>query len=192
MAEIASENFNIACDMVCSLNCERMEEFRQNEDALDYIQKELNVFIAKLLNTDVNEKDKLYLSTAIRSSVDFERIGDYAENLTEYAEKLNETGESFSKSAKEEIVALQQRVNELFGLTEKTYTDCDFNSLSEVLRVEEEVDDITERMAESHVKRLEVNECSPEVGAQFLSLSSNIERIADHCVNVAKTVKVFA
>ena len=47
-------------------------------------------------------------------------------------------------------------------------------------------------MTERHIERLEKGECSPEVGAQFLSLSSTVERIADHYVNVAKTIKTFA
>ena len=44
-------------------------------------------------------------------------------------------------------------------------------------------------MEDNHIKRLSKGVCAPEVGAQYLSLSSNAERIADHLINVAKSIR---
>ena len=192
MASISRENFDISCDMLCNMDDFEIEKFRKNEETLDFTNKALNRFIAKLLVSDLSEKDKLYLSTAIRSVSDIERVGDYAENITEYYYKLTSSGDKFSPHATAEIDALKSRVDELYEQAIKAYRDSDPVALINTLNIEEEIDDDTEKMAEKHVERLENGECSPEVGAQFLSFSSTVERIADHYVNVAKTIKTFA
>ena len=192
MASIASENFNVACDMLCDMNDAEIEKFRKNEDLLDFTNKALNRFIAQLLGNDLTEKDRVFLSTAIKSVSDLERVGDYAENITEYYYKLSDSGEKFSPYATAEIDALKKIVNELFAEMTKAYRDCDRDALSVALATEEKIDAATDEMTARHIERLEKGECSPEVGAQFLSFSSTVERVADHYVNVAKTIKSFA
>ena len=44
---------------------------------------------------------------------------------------------------------------------------------------EESVDKQKEEMGEHHIERMNKGECTPEVGAIYLSLSSNAERVAD-------------
>ena len=44
-------------------------------------------------------------------------------------------------------------------------------------------------MAQTHIDRLNEGLCTPSVGAQYLSLSSNVERVADHLINVGNTVR---
>lgn len=190
MAKIANENFNIACDLVCTLNYEKIDCFRNNEKTLDFLNRELNRFIAKLLKADLSEKDRLYLFTAIRSATDLERVGDYAENVTEYADNLREIEGCFSLEAIEEITDLKDTVNRLFENVLNLYEEGSPERLDEALQIEESVDAITEQMARRHIERLERGECTPEIGAQYLSLAANVERIADHYINVAKTVKI--
>ena len=72
------------------------------------------------------------------------------------------------------------------------YKDNSAERLSEALQIEESIDAVTEQMAQRHIGRLERGECTPEIGAQYLSLAANVERIADHYINVAKTVKIYA
>lgn len=67
----------------------------------------------------------------------------------------------------------------------------DFEALDETNRIEEEIDKITARMETNHITRLEEEICTPLVGAHYLSLSSNAERVADHLVNVAKTIEEY-
>ncbi len=188
MANVANGNFNLACDMIVEMKGEKADEFAKNERGIDFRHKAVNQFVAKLLAEDLDERDKTYLSSAIRSASDIERVGDYAENITECYQKLHENGEKFSAAAIGEIRELQKVVNEMFDLTVKAYRDEDEVALSDTLAIEDKVDAFTDKMAKNHVARLEKRECSPEVGAQYLSLASNVERIADHYVNVAKTI----
>ncbi len=189
MAELADANFKIACDGICGADEDGGKQFRDNEATLDFLHRELNRYIAELLKADLGENDKIYLSSAIRSASDLERVGDYAENITEYAAKLKEVGEAFSESAVNEIRELESMVRCLYVNAIKAYRDGDIDAMNGALRIEDDVDAFTERMADNHVARLQRGECTPEVGAQYISLAANIERIADHYINVAKTIR---
>lgn len=71
------------------------------------------------------------------------------------------------------------------------YKDNDKKALESAYVIEEEVDNVTDKMARNHIERLSGGECTAEVGTQYLSLSSNAERVADHYINVAKTIKAL-
>lgn len=192
MAEIAMKNFDTACRIVCSLDYTGVDEFRKNEKTLDFINRELSKFTAKLLKADLNEKDRLYLSTAFRSVSDLERIGDYAENMIEYADKLKDANERFTDDAIAEITELQKLISKLYENVCKAYADGDRDALDVALRIEESVDFTANKMTENHIGRMTDGKCTPEVGAQFLSLTAGAERIADHLINVAKTIKSYS
>ena len=69
------------------------------------------------------------------------------------------------------------------------YREEDRASLDRANEIEEEIDDYTKLMEEGHIARMEKGICTPSVGAQYLELSSNAERIADHMINIAKSIK---
>lgn len=191
MAETAIKNFNCSCDIVCSLDYSRIEEFRAREENLNFLNKELVRFIVRLLREDLNEKDRVFLTTAIKSVTDLERVGDYAENIVEYADRLKESEESFSENAVREIKDLNSLIGNLYKEVMTAYKNNDKQALKNALSIEQTVDDVTAEMTESHISRLNGGQCAADVGAQFLSLTANAERIADHFINVAKTIKNF-
>ena len=139
----------------------------------------------------LNEKDRVFLTTAIKSVTDLERVGDYAENIVEYADRLKESEESFSENAVREIKDLNSLIGNLYKEVMTAYKNNDKQALKNALSIEQTVDDVTAEMTESHISRLNGGQCAADVGAQFLSLTANAERIADHFINVAKTIKNF-
>lgn len=191
MAETALKNFRIACDAVCTLDFKDMEEFKANENQLNYCNGELVKFIVRLLKEDLVEKDRVYLSSAIRTVTDLERVGDYAENIVEYAEKLKSADEKFSEKAVEEISDLKNLVTGLYEKVVRAYRDIDMGALKEAYALEDTIDRVTAEMNEKHIERLGAGICTPEVGAQYLSLAAGVERIADHFINVAKSIKIY-
>lgn len=116
-------------------------------------------------------------------------MGDYAENIVEYATVLVDSSQQFSDDAKYEISQLKTLLHQLFYHATDAYQNESMASLDKANAVEEEIDDYTKRMEEGHIVRMEKGICSPSVGAQYLELSSNAERIADHLINLAKSIK---
>ena len=189
MAEIALHNYDLACDLICTLDYSEVEKFRQNENELNFLNREIARFVVKLSKLELNDQDHTYLAGAFHTISDIERVGDYAENIIEYADKLKNCGQSFSDSAVSEIRNLQQHINDLFQKVMKAYVNVDMHSFDEANEIEEKIDAITEEMAQNHVTRMREDLCTPDVGAQYLSLTSDSERIADHFINVAKSIR---
>ena len=189
MAEIALHNYRIACDIVCTLDYSSVDQFRKNENELNFLNKEISRFVVKLSKCEMNDADHNYLATTFHTVSDIERIGDYAENIVEYADKLRDIDQKFSDKAVGEIRNLQEHIEDLFQKTMKAYVNADLDSLNDANAIEEKVDDITDKMCENHITRLRNGECTPDVGAQYLSLASDSERIADHFINIAKCIK---
>ncbi|MDE6355640.1 MAG: Na/Pi cotransporter family protein [Clostridia bacterium] len=191
MAETAMANFDAACKIVCTLDFGNVEEFRRREKQLDFLHKELIKYIVRLMKEGLNEHDRLYLTTAVRSITDLERVGDYAENIVEYAEKLKAADEKFSETAVVEISRMNALIKKLFGEVMEAYKNVNKKALGEAYVTEDEIDRVTDGMVQNHVARLGGGECTADVGAHYLALSSNGERVADHFINVANTVKPF-
>ncbi len=192
MAEIAMRNFTLSCDTVCTMNFKDIETFRTNENQLNFLNKELVRFIIKLTKLEMSDADRTYLSSALHSITDLERIGDYAENIIEYAERMSAANEAFSEDAIAEIKDMQLLIDELYQKVMKAYVNGDRTSLNEAYEIEEQIDDFTEKMQEGHIKRMDEGVCTSGIGAQYMSLASNAERVADHFINVAKTIKDYA
>ena len=188
MADIALRNFFLSLRIICTLDFSQVEEFRANERELNYLNKTLLGFLVRLSNAHLSEGDHGYISTAFHSISDLERVGDYAENIIEYAETLKAGGDAFSAQAVGEIETLRDKIGTLFQYVMAAYVQGDRQALDQAEAVEDEIDGLTEGMAQNHIDRLRENACTPTAGAQYLSLASNAERVADHFLNVGHSI----
>ena len=185
MAGIAIENFNIAMHIIKTQDYKDHEKFINNEKELNFLNKNLVEIIVKLTGSKhISRKDYLYLTSTYRTISDFERIGDYSENIIEYAINLKDYNESFSKDAVEEIDELESLINELYKVTIDIYNTGNRVEFLKAKAVEDQIDTLTGSMADKHIERLNAGICSANVGAQYLKLASDVERIGDHLINI--------
>ena len=190
MAGIALENVDRSLEMATQLDFSALKLFDRDERQLNFINRELIGFVVRLSSrSGLGEKDRTYLSGTYRNIRDVERIGDYAENIVEYATALADSGQQFSDDAKYEISQLKALLHQLYEFAMDAYQNESLDSLDRANVIEEEIDDYTKRMEEGHISRMEKGICTPTVGAQYLELSSNAERMADHMINIAKSIR---
>ena len=189
MAALAIENFKRSVNIVTTMDFSEAEKFAKTEQELNYLNSELLRYMVLLSDKPLGKFDNQFLSASIRSVSDLERIGDYAENIVEYAESLKAQNASFSTQAVKEIRQMERYIDALYEEIQQAYHDNDNNALERAYMIEEEIDNMTKRMERNHIQRLVNGECTPQVGAEYISLAKNAERIADHLINVGNTIR---
>ncbi len=146
----------------------------------------------KLSENKLSERDQIYISTVYHTISDLERIGDYSKNIMEYAEKMASMDMRFSAVAIEETMRLEGLIDHLYDKIELAYSETNEAALEEAYDIEEQIDILTDEMAENHVKRLNEGECKLDVGSEFLSMTSDSERVADHLINMGKVIRLYS
>ena len=189
MAALAIENFKRSINIVTTMDFSEAEKFAKTEQELNFLNGELLRYMVLLSDKTLGKFDNQFLNTSIRSVSDLERIGDYAENIVEYAESLKAQNASFSAQAVKEIRQMERYIKALYEEIQRAYHDNDNNALERAYMIEEEIDNLTKKMERNHIQRLVNGECTPQVGAEYLSLAKNAERIADHLINVGNTIR---
>jgi len=191
MAAVAMHNYDIAVYMISSLDFRQKEEFDRNEAQLNYLNNYLIQYVVRLNSKPLNEVDHKFLSSMIRCIGDLERVGDYATNIIEYAEVLRDHKVSFSEQIKEEIEEVREGVFSVYQYVMKAYMEVSMDALNDANKMEDRVDTLTDKMADRNVERLSRDEYTPVVGAEYLEFASDSERIADHLINVGKSIKTI-
>lgn len=188
MSKIAMHNYHLALEMFESQNLKDEELFRWNEEELNFLNKELQEYLAKLSGAVINDDDAQFMARSFHVINDLERVGDYSVNIVQYAIEMIDAGGRISEAAHQEIEELRKAIDELYERALWTYTESDMRTLAESKDLEERVDAITEDMSQKHIERAKSGECEISIGAYYLSLISDSERVADHIYNMAKSI----
>ncbi len=110
----------------------------------------------------------------------------------EYAQKMDAMGAKFSDVAIEETMRMEALIEQLYEKVEIAYTEANEIALEAAYDIEEHIDVMTDEMAENHVKRLNEGVCTLDVGSEFLAMTSDSERVADHLINMGKVIRLYA
>jgi len=189
MAQLAIENYQRSIHDVTTLDNSERELFDRTEDQLNYLNRELVHYALLLSNNQLSQFDHQYLVSTIRTVSDLERIGDYAKNIIEYADSLRQQEVRFSDYALKEIDQMNGLISRLYDAAMQAYHKMDMEALGLANQVEDEIDQLTDEMERNHIQRLALGICKPQAGTEYISLAQNSERVADHLINVAKTIR---
>jgi len=189
MAGIALRNFEAAIQMVEDADYSGRPEFNANEEELNYLNREIARYVSKLFGEQLSEEDRAYLSHALKSISDLERVGDYSKHIVEYGEDLLADGDRFSSTALAEIAQLGNMVGDLFGAAMRAYEHEDELEVINAGVTAMAISDQVAEMSANHARRISEGKCSPDAGANYLALVSDVERVGAHFYNVAKTVR---
>ena len=164
---------------------ELADRVRELEDKTDHYEDILGSYLVKLSTQAANESDSAEAAALLKVIGDFERIADHAVNLVESAEEMKEKGLSLTAPAMKELHIICEAVTEVISLARKSFVDNDLQAATKVEPLEEVIDDLKELLRTNHISRLQKGLCSIEAGFVWSDLLTGLERISDHCSNVA-------
>ncbi len=185
MSEFARDNYRLAVELIWKFDAKKLERLNETEVALDKLEGLLDNYLVKLTDRALTAEESTRVSELLHTLSDFERIGDYAVNVSESAVVLHDRNITFSPQARAELERLTAAVGETLDKTVACYQSRQRTLAVQVEPLEEVVDRIAATLKNRHVERLKAGECTIELGTQFLELLINLERMSDHCSNVA-------
>ena len=163
-------------------------QVRRAEDQTDHYEDILGTYLVKLSTRRISASDSNEAAKLLKIIGDFERISDHAVNLVQSAEELTSKEMSLSAQASKELAVLTGAVSEILDLSLDAFLHNDLRPASLVEPLEQVIDELKEQLRTAHILRLQQEKCSIEAGFIWSDLLTDLERVSDHCSNIAGCV----
>ncbi len=185
MAGLAEDAMNLSMELLSAYEEEKANRVVELESMVDRFEDELGSYLVKVSSRNLSEKDSHTLNTLLHCIGDFERISDHARNIKEAAQEMYEKGLQFSEKAQAELTVMQKAIHDILKITMLSFREEDLKLATQVEPLEEVVDELSMDMKQRHIKRLRKGKCTIELGFILSDISTDFERVSDHCSNIA-------
>ncbi|MGN0168318.1 MAG: Na/Pi cotransporter family protein [Acetatifactor sp.] len=185
MSELSEEALNLSMGLLGNYNQETADRVTELETQVDKFEDELGNYLVKLSSRDMSEQASHTLTTILHCIGDFERISDHARNIKEAAEEMYVKGLSFSDKAQKELEVFEKAVHDILKITMLSFSEEDLELARQVEPLEEVIDGLNLDIRQRHIKRLRKGKCTIELGFILSDITTNFERVSDHCSNIA-------
>lgn len=188
MANFSKSNAHTAMEAIMKKDENLINDVYKKEEIINYLNREITNYLILCNGLDLPNRDLKLVGGLFHVVNDIERIGDHAENLVEYAEYFIENNLEFSDIAVEDLELMTGKVMTLLDNSIIALNTRDKNIAKQVEKEEEDIDALLEELRERHIERLNNQTCNPSAGIVFLDIITNLERIADHGINIVQSV----
>ncbi len=188
MASCAARALENALTAFDAYTPELAQSIREDEERCDHYEDIIGTYLVQLSSRTMSQCESEEATELLKTIGDFERISDHAVNVLESAEELREKGLAFSGTAQEEYGVLAGAVREILHLAINAFAAGDSAAAAQVEPLEEVIDKLKEQMRTRHILRMQRGACSIEAGFVWSDLLTDLERISDHCSNIAGCV----
>ncbi len=185
MGKAIQENYDIASKLLDDYNEKEVEKLNENERFLDKAETVLGEYLVKITSCSLDEENTIMLNEYMHNIGDLERIGDYCINIANVAEYNDANKISFSKEAIKELKCLDEAVREIIDITLQASENSDVDIANKVEPLEEVIDALKASLLDRHLERLKHLNCNVGAGISYVEVLTNMERISDHCSNIA-------
>lgn len=188
MAKEATDALKTSIECLASYDKAKAQIVRDAEDKTDHFEDIIGTYLVKISTKQLNETEGATASMLLKAIGDFERISDHAVNILESAEEMREKGIEFSDSAKVEMESLARATLEIVDLSYLAFIEGNLEQANLVEPLEQVIDRMKELLRSRHIDRLREGGCGIEAGFVWSDLITNMERVSDHCSNIAGCV----
>lgn len=192
MADLARETMFLAIDQLGNYREKQAEKIVENEQQLDTYEDKLGTYLVLLASKNLTDDDSRKIYKLLHSIGDFERIGDHALNVLDAAKELRDKNLEFSQEAIGELTTLINALKEIINTAVDSFRGDDLSAASTVEPLEEVIDRLIDEIKMRHTERLQAGKCTIQLGFIFSDILTNLERVSDHCSNIAVCVLELA
>jgi len=187
MAALTKESIELALDLIDGgrYDAEKAERVKALETKIDHYEDRLGTYMVKLAHKRLSKVDSSMISMLLHAISDFERISDHAENILDSAQEMHDKKLSFSPKAAAELHVFASAVRDIVSRTVDSFIHENIAAARTVEPLEECIDELNASIKSRHIDRLTAGECTIELGFILQDISTNFERVSDHCSNIA-------
>lgn len=189
MGNLALDNIKYAAEATQKNDQTMVDKVYEIEHKVDLYEKYLTDFLIKVNNLSITQEQHLLVKNLFHAIIYIERVSDHAENIAELAKYKIEHQIIFSEKGTQELNQLWDKVVHCFEEAVKARGTGSRQAIQNVLRIEDEVDDLEEELRNKHIERLSAGLCIPSNGVVFLDILSNLERMSDHANNIVDCIQ---
>ena len=184
MAHLAKDTLMKAISLTTHYDPAVVQEVTAQEDQLDTYEDKLGTYLVRLSQRELTLADSRQVSQLLHSISDLERIGDHAANIVYPLERQP----AFSEIARTQLDTLYAATEEILSMTVAALDNDDLSLAKRIEPLEQVVDEMTEAIRNQHIERLKQGKCTIDAGIVLLDILTNMERVADHCSNIASAM----
>ena len=188
MCEISRKNVFRSLRLLTEYDRSKYQKVLDKEALCDKYEDKLGNYIVKIGKNGLTDKQQAISSELLSAIGDFERLSDHAQNIAETADEINEKKVIFTDDALSEINMMIDATEEILQLATNAFLWRQRDLAIKVEPLEETIDEMTKQLRANHIERVSSNTCTILTGFVFNDLLINIERVADHCSNIAFSV----
>ena len=185
MANHVSKSSELTSDLLSSFDGDKVKEVYSIEDQIDEYEDALASYLLKLSDKQLSTEDNNSMSLILHSIVDLERISDHCNNISENMENLHNKKHSIPEVTLKELAVLSSAVRQVVHYATNALKNEDYGIAIEIEPLEQVVDDLSKTIRQRHIQRLKNGYCSIETGLVIEDTLIDLERISDHCSNIA-------
>ena len=185
MGELSERNLNRAIKLIDKFDEEKLEHIGQREDAIDKIDIKVANYLVEIGNLELTDTENKSVSALLKIEGDYEKIGDYAFKIAKSIELMKENELKFSNIADKEIKIMYNIVEDVIVRTHDILTDRKVSTICEIEALRQIADRYKENYKSEHIERLKEGNCTVENGIAFIELLADMDKIINHCINIA-------
>lgn len=185
MAELTKKALVLSTNLYDTFDVSAAKQVDILEKQVDRFEDLLGSYLVKLSSKPLSMTDNQKVTMILHCIGNFERISDHALNIAQTATDMNKKKIQFSDKAGEDLKNYISALQEIIEITTHSFCAQNIPMARKVEPLEEVINAINAKAKKRHIKRLQKGKCTIEASVYYEDLLTNLERVSDHCSNVA-------
>lgn len=186
MADICADSLKNAMGQLVHYDARACDAIRKQEDQVDRYEDMIGTYLVQINSRNMTEADSREASKLLHIIGDFERLSDHAVGIVESAQEMHDKELRFSDEANHELGVMMGALAEILDLSLAAFENNDLHAAACVEPLEQVIDEMKDKLRAGHIRRVQNEQCTIELGFIFSDLLTSLERVSDHCANIAR------
>ena len=188
MASLSRYALLLSLEQINNFDPKETDEIVEAENRVDIYEDRIGSYLVQVSMRTLSQSDSRESSKLLHMIGDFERISDHAVNIIEAAREMYDKNIRFSDEASNEVAVLSAAISEILNISVDSFAKNNLSLAEQVEPLEQVIDLLCSEIRTKHIERLQAGICTIELGFILTDILTNLERVADHCSNIAISV----